>query len=162
MLTLLPTGLLGLVSASLIAAFMSTMSTQLNLGASYLVNDLHHRFIKPNASEKELVMMGRVFTVISIILGAGLGLVLTSAGQAFNLLLMIGAGTGLIYILRWFWWRINAYTEIVAMISSLIIAGYMNFGGLEIPGWLKVVYGAGITTIVWIIATYVTLSLIHI
>lgn len=156
MLTLLPTGLLGLVSASLIAAFMSTMSTQLNLGASYLVNDLHHRFIKPNASEKELVMMGRVFTVISIILGAGLGLVLTSAGQAFNLLLMIGAGTGLIYILRWFWWRINAYTEIVAMISSLIIAGYMNFGGLEIPGWLKVVYGAGITTIVWIIATYVT------
>ena len=156
MLTLLPTGLLGLVSASLIAAFMSTMSTQLNLGASYLVNDLHHRFIKPNASEKELVMMGRIFTVISIILGAGLGLVLTSAGQAFNLLLMIGAGTGLIYILRWFWWRINAYTEIVAMISSLIIAGYMNFGGLEIPGWLKVVYGAGITTIVWIIATYVT------
>ena len=156
MLTLLPTGLLGLVSASLIAAFMSTMSTQLNLGASYLVNDLHHRFIKPNASEKELVMMGRVFTVISIILGAGLGLVLTSAGQAFNLLLMIGAGTGLIYILRWFWWRVNAYTEIVAMISSLIIAGYMNFGGLEIPGWLKIVYGAGITTIVWIIATYVT------
>ena len=156
MLTLLPTGLLGLVSASLIAAFMSTMSTQLNLGASYLVNDLHHRFIKPNASEKELVMMGRIFTVISIILGAGLGLVLTSAGQAVNLLLMIGAGTGLIYILRWFWWRINAYTEIVAMISSLIIAGYMNFGGLEIPGWLKIVYGAGITTIVWIIATYVT------
>ena len=156
MLTLLPTGLLGLVSASLIAAFMSTMSTQLNLGASYLVNDLHHRFIKPNASEKELVMMGRIFTVISIILGAGLGLVLTSAGQAFNLLLMIGAGTGLIYILRWFWWRINAYTEIVAMISSLIIAGYMNFGGLEIPSWLKIVYGAGITTIVWIIATYVT------
>ena len=156
MLTLLPTGLLGLVSASLIAAFMSTMSTQLNLGASYLVNDLHHRFIKPNASEKELVLMGRIFTVISIILGAGLGLVLTSAGQAFNLLLMIGAGTGLIYILRWFWWRINAYTEIVAMISSLIIAGYMNFGGLEIPGWLKIVYGAGITTIVWIIATYVT------
>ena len=81
-------------------------------------------------------MMGRIFTVISIILGAGLGLVLTSAGQAFNLLLMIGAGTGLIYILRWFWWRINAYTEIVAMISSLIIAGYMHFGGLEIPGWL--------------------------
>ena len=156
MLTLLPTGLLGLVSASLIAAFMSTMSTQLNLGASYLVNDLHHRFIKPDAAEKELVMMGRIFTVISIILGAGLGLVLTSAGQAFNLLLMIGAGTGLIYILRWFWWRINAYTEIVAMISSLIIAGYMNFGGLEIPGWLKIVYGAGITTIVWIIATYVT------
>ena len=156
MLTLLPTGLLGLVSASLIAAFMSTMSTQLNLGASYLVNDLHHRFIKPNASEKELVMMGRLFTVISIILGAGLGLLLKSAGQAFNLLLMIGAGTGLIYILRWFWWRINAYTEIVAMFSSLIIAGYMNFGHIEIVDWMKIVYGACITTIVWLIATYVT------
>ena len=156
MLTLLPQGLLGLVSASLIAAFMSTMSTQLNLGASYLVNDLYHRFIKPNASEKELVMMGRLFTIISIILGAGLGLVLTSAGQAFNLLLMIGAGTGLIYILRWFWWRINAYTEIIAMISSLIIAGYMNFGDLDIPGWMKIVYGACITTVVWVIATYVT------
>ena len=156
MLTLLPQGLLGLVSASLIAAFMSTMSTQLNLGASYLVNDLYHRFIKPNASEKELVMMGRLFTIISIILGAGLGLVLTSAGQAFNLLLMIGAGTGLIYILRWFWWRINAYTEIIAMISSLIIAGYMNFGGLDIAGWMKIVYGACITTVVWVIATYVT------
>ena len=156
MLTLLPQGLLGLVSASLIAAFMSTMSTQLNLGASYLVNDLYHRFIKPNASEKELVMMGRLFTIISIILGAGLGLVLTSAGQAFNLLLMIGAGTGLIYILRWFWWRINAYTEIIAMISSLIIAGYMNFGDLDIAGWMKIVYGACITTVVWVIATYVT------
>ena len=156
MLTLLPQGLLGLVSASLIAAFMSTMSTQLNLGASYLVNDLYHRFIKPNASEKELVMMGRLFTIISIILGAGLGLVLTSAGQAFNLLLMIGAGTGLIYILRWFWWRINAYTEIIAMISSLIIAGYMNFGGLDIADWMKIVYGACITTVVWVIATYVT------
>ena len=105
MLTLLPTGLLGLVAASLIAAFMSTMSTQLNLGASYLVNDFYHRFIKPEASEKHLVNVGRGFTVISIILGGGLGLFLTSAGQAFTLLLMIGAGTGMIYILRWFWWR---------------------------------------------------------
>ena len=156
MLTLLPQGLLGLVSASLIAAFMSTMSTQLNLGASYLVNDLYHRFIKPDASEKELVMMGRLFTIISIILGAGLGLILTSAGQAFNLLLMIGSGTGLIYILRWFWWRINAYTEIIAMISSLIIAGYMNFGDLDIAAWMKIVYGACITTVVWVIATYIT------
>ena len=156
MLTLLPQGLLGLVSASLIAAFMSTMSTQLNLGASYLVNDLYHRFIKPDASEKELVMVGRLFTIISIILGAGLGLILTSAGQAFNLLLMIGSGTGLIYILRWFWWRINAYTEIIAMISSLIIAGYMNFGDLDIAAWMKIVYGACITTLVWVIATYIT------
>jgi len=156
MLTLLPSGLLGLVAASLIAAFMSTMSTQLNLGASYLVNDFYHRFIKPAATEKELVLAGRLFTVVSVILGAGLGLMLTSAGQAFNLLLMIGAGTGLIYILRWFWWRINAYTEIVAMVSSLLIAGYFNFGDSGLEGWQKIVIGACITTIIWVAATYLT------
>ncbi len=156
MLTLLPSGLLGLVAASLIAAFMSTMSTQVNLGASYLVNDFYQRFIKPDAAEKQLVLAGRMFTVISIILGGGLGLMLTSAGQAFNLLLMIGAGTGLIYILRWFWWRINAYTEIVAMLSSLIIAGYMNFGNVDLDSWQKIVIGAILTTIIWITATFIT------
>ena len=98
MLSLLPSGLLGLVAASLIAAFMSTMSTQLNLGASYLVNDFYKRFINQQASEYQMVKMGRIFTIISIIFGAGLGLILTSASQAFELLLMIGAGTGLIYI----------------------------------------------------------------
>ena len=156
MLTLLPNGLLGLVAASLIAAFMSTMSTQLNLGASYLVNDFYHRFISPDSTEKQLVAMGRLFTIISIILGSGLGLLLTSAGQGFNLLLMIGAGTGMIYILRWFWWRINAYTEIVAMISSLIIAFYFNFIDQSYENWEKIVFGSLLTTIVWIAATYFT------
>ena len=156
MLTLLPSGLLGLVAASLIAAFMSTMSTQLNLGASYLVNDFYHRFIKPDASEKHLVNVGRLFTIISIILGGGLGLFLTSAGQAFTLLLMIGAGTGMIYILRWFWWRINAYTEIVAMVSSLCIAFYFNFIDQSFAGWEKIVIGAILTTVVWVVATYLT------
>ena len=156
MLTLLPSGLLGLVSASLIAAFMSTMSTQLNLGASYFVNDLYHRFLKPNALEDELVLVGRLFTALSIILGAGLGLVLTNAGQAFELLLMIGAGTGLIYILRWFWWRINAFTEIMAMISSLCVAGILNFSGFEIQGWLKITYGTFITTFVWMVSAFLS------
>ena len=156
MLTLLPSGLLGLVSASLIAAFMSTMSTQLNLGASYLVNDFYHRFIKKDASEKQLVTAGRLFTVVSLILGGGLGLLLTSAGQAFTLLLMIGAGTGMIYILRWFWWRINAYTEIIAMVSSLIIAFYFNFVIVGLEDWQKIVIGAVLTTCVWILATYFT------
>jgi len=156
MLTLLPSGLLGLVAASLIAAFMSTMSTQLNLGASYLVNDFYHRFIRQDATDKQLVTAGRLFTIISIILGAGLGLMLTSAGEAFTLLLMIGSGTGLIYILRWFWWRINAYTEIVAMISSIIIAGYFNFGNSNLEGWEKIVIGAVITTVFWVVATFFT------
>lgn len=161
MLTFLPAGLLGLVAASLIAAFMSTMSTQLNLGASYLVNDFYQRFIKPEASEKELVWAGRLFTVISTVLGLALGLWLTNASQAFDLLLLLGAGTGMIYLLRWFWWRINAYTEIVAMIASLIIAGYLTFvhddlGIFELAGWEKVVYGAILTTAVWVVGTYFT------
>ena len=157
MLTLLPSGLLGLVAASLIAAFMSTMSTQLNLGASYLVNDFYHRFVNPDASEKQLVFAGRLFTVVSVFLGAGLGLLLTNAKQAFTLLLMIGAGTGLIYILRWFWWRINAYTEIVAMISSLVIAGYFNFFiNDKLEDWEKITIGAALTTFIWVVATYCT------
>lgn len=161
MLTLLPKGLLGLVAASLIAAFMSTMSTQLNLGASYLVNDFYQRFIRPDASQKHLVWAGRLFTVVSTILGLGLGLLLTSAGQAFQLLLLLGAGTGLIYILRWFWWRINAWTEIVAMISSMIIASYFTFvhdqlGFLPLADWQKLVLGAILTTLTWVLATYFT------
>lgn len=161
MLTLLPSGLLGLVAASLIAAFMSTMSTQVNLGASYLVNDFYKRFINPEASEEKLVKAARLFTIISILMGSGLGLVLTNAGQAFNILLLLGAGTGLIYILRWFWWRINAYTEIIAMISSLIISIYFNFihdelGFLELLSWHKLVIGALLTTLTWVIATFIT------
>ena len=161
MLTFLPSGLLGLVAAALIAAYMSTMSTQLNLGASYLVNDFYRRFIKPDATEKQLVWAGRWFTVVSMILGTLLGLMLNDASQAFNLLLLLGAGTGLIYILRWFWWRINAYTEIIAMISSLVIAGYLTFvhdstGILPMVAWVKTISGALLTTAVWVLATYVT------
>ena len=156
MLTLLPSGLLGIVSASLIAAFMSTMSTQLNLGASYLVNDFYYRFIRPDCSKKELVNVARIFTVVTIILGAGLGLTLKSAGQAFNLLLMIGAGTGLIYILRWFWWRINAYTEITAMASSLLVALYLNFSELDITSWVKIIIGVSLTTIIWVLTSFIT------
>ncbi|PHN05648.1 sodium:solute symporter family protein [Flavilitoribacter nigricans] len=161
MLTLLPSGLLGLVAASLIAAFMSTISTQLNLGASYLVNDFYQRFINPDASEKQLVSTGRWITLLTMILGVGLGLVLTDATQAFNLLLLLGAGTGLIYILRWFWWRINAYTEIIAMVSSIFIAGYFTFlhdriGFFPLEDWQKTILGAALTTGIWIASTYLT------
>ncbi len=154
MLTLLPSGLLGLVAASLIAAFMSTMSTQVNLGASYLVNDFYHRFVNPSASEKKLVLVGRIFTIFSIILGAVTGLMLTNAEQAFSLLLLLGSGTGLIYILRWFWWRISAFTEIIAMVSSLIIASYLNFINESLLGWEKIVVGAFVTTFVWVSTTF--------
>ncbi len=157
MLTLLPSGLLGLVAASLIAAFMSTISTQLNLGSSYLVNDFYKRFVKPDSDEKHLILMARVFTILSAFLGIGFGLMLTDASGAFNLLLLLGAGTGLIYILRWFWWRINATTEIVAMLASLIVAGYFSFvsnHGLE--GWQTIIIGTIITTIIWIASVFFT------
>ena len=161
MLSLLPPGLLGLVAASLLAAFMSTMSTQLNLGASYLVNDFWVRFIRPNATDEEQVVAGRFTTILSLILGSGLGLLLTDAGQAFNLLLLIGAGTGGLFILRWFWWRINAWTELVAMAGSLLVAGYFTFvhDHLTESVWAsheKLVWGALITTMVWIIGTWLT------
>ncbi len=156
MLTKLPSGLLGLLAASIFAAFMSTMSTQLNLGASYLVNDFYKRFLKPEASEKEQVLAARLFTVLSAFLGLGLGLILTDATQAFNLLLLLGAGTGLIYILRWFWWRINATTEVVAMVASLIIASVLTFTDNSLESWEKIVLGALLTTLTWVAATYLT------
>ena len=161
MLSLLPEGLLGLVAASLLAAFMSTMSTQLNLGASYLVNDFWVRFIRPDATDAEQVRAGRLATVVSLMLGSGLGLLLTDAGQAFNLLLLIGAGTGGLFILRWFWWRINAWTKLVAMGGSLVVAGYFTFvhDGLdivELAAHEKLIWGSLLTTLVWVVATYLT------
>ena len=156
MLTKLPSGLLGLVAASLIAAFMSTISTQLNLGSAYLVNDFYQRFINPEASQPQLVRMGQLFTIVTAAMGLGLGLLLTDATQAFNLLLLLGAGTGLIYILRWFWWRINAATEIVAMVASLFIAGFFTFTDHGLPAWQTIIIGAVLTSLIWIIATFLT------
>ena len=156
MLTYLPAGLIGLVSASLIAAFMSTMSTQLNLGSSYLVNDFYIRFIKPEATEQEKIKAAKAFTFLSAILGLGLGLMLNDAKQAFDYMLLLGAGTGLIYLLRWFWWRINAQTEIIAMIASLIIAGCFTFIDHDLASWQTIVYGTILTTTIWVIATFLT------
>ena len=165
MLSLLPSGLLGLVAASLLAAFMSTMSTQLNLGASYLVHDFYGRFIKPEASERERVVAGQVSTGVSLVLGAGLGLTLTDAGQAFNLLLLLGAGTGGLFLLRWFWWRISAATEIAAMVISLIVAAYFTWVHdamaaspaavvPELLAWQKLVWGTTITTLGWLVSAW--------
>ena len=120
MLSHLPSGILGLIVAALIAALMSTISTHLNWGSSYIVHDFYHRFINKNADEKTLVGVARISTVVLMICSALLALKLSSALSAFNILLQIGAGTGLIFILRWFWWRINAVSEIVAMIVSFV------------------------------------------
>jgi Na+/proline symporter len=165
MLTKLGPGWLGLVVASLIAAFMSTISTHLNWGASYLVSDFYQRFIKPEASEKELVRTGRWATVGLMIFSAVLALtILQNATQAFDILLLSGAGSGAIYLLRWFWWRINAWTEIMAMISATIVAVILVFwisDDAVATQWVdgstvKLLIAVLITTIVWIVTTYVT------
>src|SRR5215216_3589968 len=122
MLKFLPAGFLGLMVAGLLAAYISTLSTHLNWGTSYLVHDFYRRFVRPEASEKHYVMVGRIMTGLLMIVAASVTFVLDSARQSFDLLLSVGAGTGLIYLLRWFWWRINAWSEIAAMISSFLIA----------------------------------------
>jgi Na+/proline symporter len=157
MLTKLPTGLLGLVIAALIAALMSTISTHLNWGASYVVNDFYARFIDTQSTEKQQVNIGRIATVVLMVLSAIMALFLTNAMQAFNILLQIGAGTGLLFILRWFWWRINAYSEIAAMAVSFVVALYFELvyqGDME--DWQKMVSGVVITTIAWIVVTFLT------
>lgn len=149
----LPAGLLGLVVASLIAAFMSTTASQLNWGSSYLVNDFYGRFYKPDATEKERVRFGRFSTVALMACSILLALVLQNALQAFQYILMIGAGTGLIYILRWFWWRINAYSEISAMIAagtfSLIFILVENFVMVQLPGNMVDIFGLQTSMSYW-------------
>jgi SSS family solute:Na+ symporter len=159
MLTFLPTGLLGLVIASLIAAYMSTISSHLNWGSSYVVNDFYKRFLNQEATEKQMVMVGRISTVVLMIISALLALYLTSALDTFKILLQIGAGTGLIFILRWFWWRINAWSEITAMIVSFILALSFHFGDPNdayFEDWQKLVLGVAITTIAWVLVTFWT------
>jgi len=173
MLTLLPHGLFGFMLASLFAAYMSTVATHLNLGSSYMVNDFHRRFWRPQASEQELVLAGRIWTVVLMIFAAIISIYLKSALDAFDLLIMVGAGTGLLFLLRWFWWRINAYSEISAMIFALLFAiyfrsyhnGVMTFmfseETLQTHQWLiadatKLVLSVALTTLGWILVTLLT------
>lgn len=164
MLTFLPHGLLGLVVGSLAAAYMSTISTHLNWGSSYIVNDCYRRFVRPEAGERELVMIGRISTVILMVLAASLALQLENALQAFQILLQIGAGTGLLFILRWFWWRINAWSEIAAMVVSFSVAlafflqhkAASRTGGTTLESWQELLVGVALTTAAWIVVTFLT------
>ena len=164
MLTLLPSGLLGFVLASLVSAYMSTISTHLNWGSSYVVNDFYKQLINKNASEKELVNVGRVSVVILMIISSIFAIALTNSYQLFDIILMFGAGTGSIFILRWFWWRINAWSEIAAMLSSgLISILFANekiasaiFNENFIEPYFKFPVIVLITTIVWLLVTFMT------
>ncbi len=156
MLTFLPSGLLGIVIASLGAAFMSTISTHLNWGASYVTQDVYRRFVNPESSEKNLVWVGRVTTVITMVLAMALALFLESALDGFQIILKIGAGTGLIFVLRWFWWRINAYSEISGMIISFLVAIFFEvFEGIKV-GDYQLLLEVGMTTAGWLSVTFAT------
>ena len=155
MMTLLPKGVIGLMVASLIAAFMSTISSHLNWGSSYIVHDFYSRFINSNSSDSKKVLIGRLSTLVLMFLSACFALLLNNALQAFQILLQIGAGTGLLFIIRWFWYRINAYSEITAMVVSFILAIYLQIihtrlGFEPIQQEIQFLLSVSITTIAWV------------
>jgi Na+/proline symporter len=172
MVARMPRGWQGLIVASLIAAYMSTVATLLNWGSSYVVQDVYLRFLRPQASARHAVLVGRVTMLVMLLASAVIAFHMTTVKTIFHVLLQVGAGTGLLYILRWFWWRINVWSEVTAMVVSFIVAVFFQFcaeplgieAALSNAGWLKImdftswkmVLGIIITTIAWVTVTYLT------
>ncbi len=159
MLIFLPSGFAGFMVAGIFAAYRSTIETHLNWGTSYLVHDLYQRFIRPGSSQRELVFAGRLVTALLMALGIVFTMALDNARNAFNLLLSIGAGTGLIYLLRWFWWRINAWSEVGAMLASFVVslAFFVSAKlGHPVDNVSALLTTIGITTVVWVAVTFLT------
>jgi Na+/proline symporter len=159
MFLFLPAGFLGLVVAGTLAAYRSTIETHLNWGTSYLVHDFYRRFLNRGREERHYVFAGRVTTALLMICAASLSLALSTAKEAFDLILSLGAGTGLIYLLRWFWWRINAWSEIAVMASAPLFAvGFFVAAKLGHPVASTVSLPITVlcTTIIWIIVTFLT------
>lgn len=158
MLKFLPVGFIGLMVGGLFAANSSTILTHLNWGASYLVHDFYQRFINTDASEKHYVLMGRLATVLLFLLAAGLTFVLATAKDAFDLILQVGAGTGLLYLLRWFWWRINAWCEVAAMVSSFgtsVVLLVLARNGMPFSTHQALLITIAVTTVCWVVTAFV-------
>jgi solute:Na+ symporter, SSS family len=156
MMIFLPAGFLGLVVAGTLAAYRSTIETHLNWGTSYLVHDFYRRFLRPGLSEKHYVLVGRLTTAGLMVAAALMTYALGTAKEAFDLILSIGAGTGLLYLLRWFWWRVSAWSEIAAMVSSFLVAlGFFiaRKNGLELASHVSLLVTVGVTTVVWVATT---------
>jgi SSS family solute:Na+ symporter len=159
MLRLLPHGMLGIMVAGLLAAYISTIATHLNWGTSYLVHDFYRRFIRSDASERHYVAVGRVVTGLLMICAGGITFALDTASASFQLLLSVGAGTGLLYLLRWFWWRVNAWCEIAAMVSSFAIAvGFFVAAksGHPLPSHISLILTVAATTAVWVSVAFLS------
>ncbi|MFN0166542.1 MAG: sodium:solute symporter family protein [Bryobacteraceae bacterium] len=158
MLKFLPTGWMGLMVGGLIAANSSTILTLLNWGASYLVHDFYRRFVRHDADEKHYVFVGRLATIGLFFVSSAMVFVLETAQDSFNLLLQVGAGTGLLYLLRWFWWRITAWCEVVAMVSSFTISLALVIGhkyGIALGTHRELLLTVVVTSICWIVTAYV-------
>ena len=154
MLKFLPVGFMGLMVGGLIAANSSTILTHLNWGSSYLVHDFYRRFIKPDASEHHYVNAGRVSTVILFLGSAATVYLLDTAQESFNLLLQVGAGTGLLYLLRWFWWRVSAWSEVVAMVSSFAVSALfvvLHKQGTNLGTHKELLITVAVTTVCWVL-----------
>src|SRR5882724_8282893 len=157
MLKFLPVGWMGLMLGGLIAANSSTILTHLNWGASYLVHDFYRRFVRPDAPDKHYVAAGRVATVILFFGSSGMVYLLDTAKDSFNLLLQVGAGTGLLYLVRWFWWRVTAWCEIVAMVSSFGISVLLLIlakNGVVIGTTQQLILTIAVTTVCWVATAY--------
>ena len=150
----LPVGLKGLLVAAFFAAYMSTIATQLNWGTSYIINDFYKRFIKKNEKEKHYVNVSRLATMLLMVISVFVTLFISRISGAWQFIMECGAGLGLVLILRWFWWRINAWSEISAMITPFIVYPIIKFYGIEFP--ITLFYLITITTIVWVSVTYFT------
>lgn len=156
MVRFLPNGLLGVMVASLAAAYMSTISTHLNWGSSYLVNDLYKRSIVPNKSESHYIWVARFCTLVLMALAGCMTFFIDNAKQAFNIIVGFGAGTGLVYLLRWYWWRVNPWSEISAMVAAGVATIVFMFGNLKVTGEIQIVATVVFTTVVWVTTTFLT------
>ena len=157
----LPVGFRGLLLASFAAAYMSTIATQMNWGASYIINDFYRRFVKPRASESHYVLASRIATLIVVLLSIVVTYYMNRITSGWELVLALGAGTGLVYILRWYWWRVNAWSEVAAMASALIVSLTLRqfeiFDASTPQGFAQqILVTVGITTAVWLVATFIT------
>jgi len=156
MLTKVPNGWLGLVAASMMGALFSTVAAHLNLGSAYVVNDFWKRFVRPAAGDRELIWVGRAAMLALLLLGCALAPHLKSAKAAFDLMLLIGAGSGAIFLLRWFWMRINAWTELTGMFVSFAVAFVLQLGFPELVSWQKMLITIAVTSASWLAVTFLT------
>lgn len=157
MLKFLPVGFIGLMVGGLIAANSSTNLTHLNWGASYLVHDFYRRFINKTATEKHYVMVGRLATIALFFSAGALVFILDTAKDSFDIILQVGAGTGLLYLVRWYWWRVNAWCEINAMISSFVFSIFLlvlRKFGVFVPTHYALILTVVVTTITWVLTAY--------